>query len=130
MRLSSSPHNRHYLKPTTSQIVLALLSNGEAFIIDLRKKYQGKYCLEEVQDESDEEAHMSAPPRCVFSLSDVTVPWTHTLYVSLPRSYMTVARFDPTGKHVFVGTSLGYILVFNTRTKSVCLVEPKILVGQ
>lgn len=32
---------------------------------------------------------------------------------------MTVARFDPTGKHVFVGTSSGSVLVFNTRTKSV-----------
>lgn len=32
---------------------------------------------------------------------------------------MTVARFDPTGKHVFIGTSSGSVLVFNTRTKSV-----------
>jgi len=32
---------------------------------------------------------------------------------------MTVARFDPTGKHIFIGTSSGSILVFNTRTKSV-----------
>jgi len=31
---------------------------------------------------------------------------------------MTVARFDPTGQHVFVGTSVGSILVFNTRTKT------------
>jgi hypothetical protein len=34
-------------------------------------------------------------------------------------SAMTVARFDPSGKLVFVGTSNGNILVFNTRTKSV-----------
>ena len=32
----------------------------------------------------------------------------------------TVARFDPTGKYVFVGTSNGSILVFHSRTKSVC----------
>ena len=32
---------------------------------------------------------------------------------------MTVARFDPLGKHIFVGTSSGSLLVFNTRTKTV-----------
>ena len=32
---------------------------------------------------------------------------------------MTVAQFDPTGRLVFVGTSAGNILVFNTRTKTV-----------
>ncbi|TFY80416.1 hypothetical protein EWM64_g3606 [Hericium alpestre] len=31
---------------------------------------------------------------------------------------MTTARFDPSGKHIFVGTSAGSILVFNTRTKT------------
>ncbi|KAH0587079.1 hypothetical protein H2248_005897 [Termitomyces sp. 'cryptogamus'] len=30
---------------------------------------------------------------------------------------MTVARFDPSGKLIFIGTSSGYVLVFNTRTK-------------
>ena len=32
---------------------------------------------------------------------------------------MTVARFDPSGKHIFIGTAAGSILVFNTRTKIV-----------
>lgn len=32
---------------------------------------------------------------------------------------MTVAKFDPTGRLVFVGTSAGTLLVFNTRTKQV-----------
>ena len=36
---------------------------------------------------------------------------------------MTVARFDPSGKYVFIGTSAGTILVFNTRTKSVSFVS-------
>jgi COMPASS component SWD1 len=30
---------------------------------------------------------------------------------------MTVARFDPTGKNIFVGTASGYLLIFNARTK-------------
>lgn len=34
---------------------------------------------------------------------------------------MTVAQFDPTGRHIFIGTSTGSILVFNTRTKTVSL---------
>jgi COMPASS component SWD1 len=37
---------------------------------------------------------------------------------------MTVARFDPSGKCVFIGTSSGSILVFNTRTKSVSIQSP------
>ena len=36
---------------------------------------------------------------------------------------MTVARFDPSGKFVFIGTSAGTILVFNTRTKTVSFVS-------
>ena len=34
---------------------------------------------------------------------------------------MTVARFDPSGKHIFIGTAAGSVLVFNTRTKIVSL---------
>ncbi|KAF8911345.1 WD40 repeat-like protein [Mucidula mucida] len=33
------------------------------------------------------------------------------------RSEMTVARFDPTGRYIFVGTSSGTLLVFNTKTR-------------
>lgn len=40
-------------------------------------------------------------------------------YSACDRSAMTVAQFDPTGRHIFVGTSTGSILVFNTRTKTV-----------
>jgi hypothetical protein len=32
---------------------------------------------------------------------------------------MTSARFDPTGRHVFAGTSAGTVYVFNVRTKGV-----------
>ena len=39
----------------------------------------------------------------------------------LNSSAMITARFDLSGKHIFVGTSSGSILVFNTRTKTVIL---------
>ena len=42
-----------------SKIVLVLLSSGEAYIVDLRKEYRGRYELCEVQDESDDEGQMS-----------------------------------------------------------------------
>ncbi len=50
----------------------------------------------------------------------------HTLFPevyspSATSSPMTTARFDPTGKNIFVGTASGCILVFNTRTKIVRL---------
>lgn len=44
----------------------------------------------------------------------------HPTYLCACRSALTVARFDPSGKHIFVGTSHGTILVFNSRTKTVC----------
>ena len=39
----------------------------------------------------------------------------------------TVVRFDPTGRYVFVGTSNGAILVFHSRTKTVCDAYPLVL---
>ncbi|KAL4241320.1 Retinoblastoma-binding protein 5/Swd1 [Abortiporus biennis] len=84
--------------PRNSKIILVLLSVGEAYIVDLRKEHRGRTELCEVQeDESDEENHTPSNKQ---------------------RAAMTVARFEPSGKHVFIGTSLGYILVFNSRTKT------------
>jgi len=79
--------------PRNSNIMVVLLGTGEAYIIDLRKEYRGRYELCEAQDDSDEEAQAGRA-----------------------RSAMTVARFDPTGRYVFVGTSSSSVLVFNTRT--------------
>lgn len=55
-----------YISPFDSHIVLALLSTGEAYVVDLRRDYRGQVELCEVQDESDDEgeAQMSRP-RCV-----------------------------------------------------------------
>ncbi|KAF8121309.1 WD40-repeat-containing domain protein [Boletus edulis] len=74
--------------PRNSRIILALLSTGEAYIIDLRSTHRGRFELC-VEDEGDERV----------------------------RAMMTSARFDPTGRHVFVGTSAGTVYVFNVRTK-------------
>jgi hypothetical protein len=41
---------------------------------------------------------------------------------------MTAARFDPTGKNIFVGTASGFLLVFNTRTKTVIPLSLKTLI--
>ncbi|KAG6861495.1 hypothetical protein C0995_015922 [Termitomyces sp. Mi166 len=80
--------------PRNSNIVLALLSSGEAYVEDLRRKSRSRVELREVQQEGENGQS------------------------SRSRSAMTVARFDPSGKFVFVGTSSGYVLVFNTRTKA------------
>ncbi|KAF9242913.1 WD40-repeat-containing domain protein [Melanogaster broomeanus] len=74
--------------PRNSCIVLALLGTGEAYIVDLRSSHRGRFELCE-EDEDDER----------------------------PRPMMTTARFDPTGRHIFLGTSAGTICVFNARTK-------------
>lgn len=46
-----------------SKIILVLLSSGEAYIVDLRREYRGRYELCEVQDESDDESQMSRATR-------------------------------------------------------------------
>lgn len=78
--------------PRNSNIVLALMSSGEAYLTDLRNEHRSRVELCEVLDDGDEEPNKL-------------------------RSAMTVARFDPSGKHIFIGTAAGSILVFNTRTK-------------
>ncbi|KAF7301216.1 WD-REPEATS-REGION domain-containing protein [Mycena indigotica] len=83
--------------PRNSQIILALLTTGEAFIVDQRKAHRSRVELCEMLDESDEEAGGSS---------------------ARVRSAITIARFDPSGKHVYMGTTNGQILVFNTRTKT------------
>ncbi|KAF9224389.1 WD40 repeat-like protein [Gyrodon lividus] len=73
--------------PRNGCIILALLSTGEAYIVDLRSSHRGRFEL--CEEDEDERA----------------------------RPIMTTARFDPTGRHVFVGTSAGTMCVFNVRTK-------------
>lgn len=96
-----------------SQILLVLLSPGDAYIVDLRKQYRGRFELCEVQDDSDDESQSSKHRH-----DTVHIVIFLEAYM-LCRSIMTVARFDPSGKHVFIGTSNGFVLVFNTRTKTV-----------
>ncbi|KAJ7067830.1 WD40-repeat-containing domain protein [Mycena amicta] len=84
--------------PRNSRIILALLTTGEAFLVDQRKTHRSRVELCEIlMDESEDEAGGSS---------------------ARVRSAITIARFDPSGKHVFMGTSNGQILVFNTRTKT------------
>lgn len=58
-----------------SQILLVLLSPGDAYIVDLRKKYRTRVELCEVQDEDEDEDVQMSKPRCaifVYSLSTKT----------------------------------------------------------
>lgn len=84
-----------WFHPRNSQIMLVLLASGDAYVVDLRKSQRSRVELCEPQEDEDEEAQMHRP-----------------------RSAITVARFDPSGKHIFAGTSTGSVLVFNTRTKT------------
>ncbi|KAL0570490.1 chromatin binding protein [Marasmius crinis-equi] len=83
-----------HVKNITSldQIILILTSTGEVYLQDLRPNYRERFELCEPQEEGEDED-------------------------SFRRAAMTVARFSPTGKHIFIGTSSGHVLVFNTRTR-------------
>ncbi|KIJ56751.1 hypothetical protein M422DRAFT_72901 [Sphaerobolus stellatus SS14] len=81
--------------PRNSNIILALLITGEAYIIDCRKGHEYRSELVELFDEPGEE----------------TSGHEHA------RSFMTYVEFDPTGKFIFGGTTEGTVLVFRTSTK-------------
>jgi COMPASS component SWD1 len=103
--------------PRNSQIILVLLATGEAYVCDNRKQQRSRVeLLETILDEGDDE---EGPIRYVFEFISLSI-----LLISLELSSpMTTARFDPTGKNIFAGTASGFILVFNTRTKTVCFLS-------
>ncbi|KAJ2927391.1 hypothetical protein H1R20_g9706, partial [Candolleomyces eurysporus] len=82
--------------PKNSRIILALLTTGEAYLCDSRKASKSRTQLKEVV-EGERVGGDGGSSR---------------------RSYITTARFDPSGKHIFIGTSNGTLLVFRTRTKT------------
>ena len=103
---------------------------GDTYLVDLRKMHRGCAKLFQVQEESDEEAQM-ATLRSVRSMREAWAQSPSLLsHLSPPRSAMTVVHFDLSGKHVYVGTSVGSILVFNTRTKSVRLIPCRMLLAR
>ena len=99
---------------STSQIVLALLSTGEAYLCDLRKTERSRIELVELMEESDDEQGQSTRTRYVLPFC-----FLGTAHLDCRRSFMTVARFEPSGKYIFIGTTAGSLLVFNSRTKAV-----------
>ncbi len=105
-----------------SQVLLVLLAPGEAYIVDLRKKARiQRVELCEMQDDSDDESQMNRSRYVGPILFCNRKNIESGRFVS--SSAMTVARFEPSGKHVFVGTSTGSVLVFNTRAKSASIVS-------
>ena len=98
---------------TTSKIILILLSTGEAFIVDLRKGNAGRFELYDQHEGDDQRCVLMITRGRLVDLADHDSP-----------AAFTVVRFDPTGRYVFVGTSNGSILVFHSRTKTVCSAYP------
>ncbi|TFK28634.1 WD40 repeat-like protein [Coprinopsis marcescibilis] len=86
--------------PKNSRIILVLLTTGEAYLCDSRKATRSRTMLKEIVDDDSDDEEMKGEPS------------------SRSRTHMTVARFDPAGKHIFIGTSNGTLLVFRTRTKT------------
>ncbi|KAF5361589.1 hypothetical protein D9757_011556 [Collybiopsis confluens] len=91
-----SPVSSASFHPRNSQIVLTLLNTGEVWLVDLRKEHRSRVELYEPDNEEDPNPNEQ----------------------SSRRYAITAARFDPSGRYIFAGTSGGYILVFNTRTKT------------
>lgn len=110
-----------YISVFDSQILLVLLATGEAFVCDMRKEYKSRVelleiLMEEGHADEDEENNGNARARYDSRCSLKTLT-----YIVRFRFPMTVARFDPSGKFIFIGTASGKVLVFNTRTKMVRL---------
>jgi COMPASS component SWD1 len=88
-------------------------------VCDLRKQNRSRIeLLETITDEGLEEEENNGQGMMRYIICVFYHSWVILILV-MCRSPMTAARFDPTGKNIFVGTASGSILVFNTRTKSV-----------
>ena len=117
--VSCGPSNSLKVYCHDSQIILALLATGEAYVCDLRKQNRSRIeLLETITDEGLEEEENNGQGILRY-ISSVFHHLGLLLMLASCRSPMTAARFDPTGKNIFVGTASGSILVFNTRTKTV-----------
>jgi COMPASS component SWD1 len=90
-------------------------------VCDMRKEYKSRVELLEIlieegnvdeDDENNGNARVRYDSRCSLK------PLSYLVHFRFP---MTVARFDPSGKFIFIGTASGKVLVFNTRTKIVWL---------
>jgi hypothetical protein len=57
----SSFFGGNFIDVLSSRIMLALLSTGEAYLVDQRREHQGRAELCEVQEDSEEENQMSRP---------------------------------------------------------------------
>jgi COMPASS component SWD1 len=110
-----------YISAFDSQILLVLLATGEAFVCDMRKEYKSRVeLLEILMDEGhvDEDDENNGNVRVRYDSCCSLKTLSYLVYVRFP---VTVARFDPSGKFIFIGTASGKVLVFNTRTKMVRL---------
>ena len=110
-----------YISVLDSQILLVLLATGEAFVCDMRKDHKSRVeLLETLMDEAlvDEEDESNGNVRVRYDFRYLLKKLSYLFYV---RSPMTVARFDPSGNFIFIGTASGKVLVFNARTKTVGL---------
>lgn len=90
-----APVLQSWFHPRNSQIILVLMATGEVYLVDLRKGHQSRVELCEPVEESDDEGSSNKA-----------------------RPALTAARFDPSGRYIFVGNSSGFIFVFNARTKT------------
>jgi COMPASS component SWD1 len=110
-----------YIPTLDSQILLVLLATGEAFVCDVRKEHKSRVeLLETLMEEAhvDEDDENNGNVRVRYDSRCLSIFLLFIPYISSP---MTVARFDPSGKFIFIGTASGKVLVFNTRTKTVKL---------
>lgn len=110
-----------YISTFDSQILLVLLATGEAFLCDMRKEHKSRVELLEILMEEahvDEDDENNGNVRVRYDLRCSLKNLSYLFHVRFP---MTVARFDPSGKFIFIGTASGKVLVFNTRTKMVKL---------
>ena len=100
------------------RILLVLLQTGEVYLVDLRKEHRGRFELVDPEDSVNEAQGNKG--RWVES-RDYISRHTEPIYLFLFSTFITTARFEPSGKHIFIGTTQGTILVFNTRTQAVRL---------
>ena len=64
-------YDGHCIEDSVSQIVLVLLSTGDAYLVDQRKQYRSRVELCEIQEESEDEGQSSRQRYAICELRDV-----------------------------------------------------------
>jgi hypothetical protein len=106
--------------------MLVTLATHQTYLVDRRAAYSERVELLEPDDEVPNEMNgvevngePHPPPEPSYKRYALRICTWNYLILPLVRIPITTAKFSPDGKIIWAGTSHGFLLAFNSRTKDV-----------